>query len=115
MQCASCRSTDPPIDGRCPGCGTLAGPDPSIESEGTLAARFSERTVGTNEIVGGETMGETAATVLPLPGGGGGGTALTLSVGNDFGTRYHIIRVLGKGGMGAVYQAWDKVLEVAVA
>ena len=38
-----------------------------------------------------------------------------LTVGHDFGTRYHIIRLLGVGGMGAVYQAWDKVLEVAVA
>ena len=36
-------------------------------------------------------------------------------VGQDFGSRYHIIRLLGAGGMGAVYQAWDKVLEVAVA
>jgi eukaryotic-like serine/threonine-protein kinase len=37
-----------------------------------------------------------------------------LSVGEDFG-RYHIIRVLGIGGMGAVYQAWDAELESAVA
>src|SRR5262249_50763211 len=38
-----------------------------------------------------------------------------LTIGSDFGSRYHIIRLLGTGGMGAVYQAWDKVLEVAVA
>jgi tetratricopeptide (TPR) repeat protein len=38
-----------------------------------------------------------------------------LPVGANFGTRYHIIRLLGAGGMGAVYQAWDQVLEVAVA
>src|SRR5204862_6506498 len=29
--------------------------------------------------------------------------------------RYHIIKLLGAGGMGAVYQAWDAELNVAVA
>src|SRR6185436_12559527 len=32
-----------------------------------------------------------------------------------FGSRYHIIRPVGVGGMGAVYQAWDAELGVAVA
>ena len=41
--------------------------------------------------------------------------AVPLSIGHDFGNRYHIIHTLGAGGMGAVYQAWDKVLEGAVA
>jgi eukaryotic-like serine/threonine-protein kinase len=38
-----------------------------------------------------------------------------LSIGQVFGSRYHIIRLLGVGGMGAVYHAWDEVLQVAVA
>jgi serine/threonine protein kinase/tetratricopeptide (TPR) repeat protein len=38
-----------------------------------------------------------------------------LSMGEAFGSRYHIIRLLGMGGMGAVYQAWDQELGVAVA
>ena len=38
-----------------------------------------------------------------------------LNVGQSFGPRYHIIRILGVGGMGAVYQAWDAELGVAVA
>src|SRR5206468_3919991 len=38
-----------------------------------------------------------------------------LAVGHSFGPRYHIIKLLGAGGMGAVYQAWDSELSVAVA
>ena len=38
-----------------------------------------------------------------------------LAVGQAFGNRYHIIRLLGIGGMGAVYQAWDAELAVTVA
>ena len=48
---------------------------------------------------------------------GGPPSAVTgpLTQGQSFGTRYHIIRILGVGGMGAVYQAWDDELGVAVA
>jgi serine/threonine protein kinase len=58
--------------------------------------------------------------VPPASGSGGEGAGRTsgqgfLNPGHDFGARYHIIRLLGAGGMGAVYQAWDRTLEVAVA
>ena len=38
-----------------------------------------------------------------------------LAIGQEFGPRYRIVRMLGIGGMGAVYQAWDSELDVVVA
>jgi serine/threonine-protein kinase len=38
-----------------------------------------------------------------------------LQPGHAFGDRYKIIRLLGSGGMAAVYQAWDELLAISVA
>ena len=42
-------------------------------------------------------------------------TAGPLAIGQMFGPRYRIMKLLGIGGMGAVYQAWDHELDVVVA
>jgi len=71
----------------------------------------------TNALAGPDT-GSSARTVMPSPAPAGsarGADAGPLSMGEAFGSRYHIIKLLGMGGMGAVYQAWDQELGVAVA
>ncbi len=58
---------------------------------------------------GGDTGNVSARTGSRLVSGE------TLSPGVKLGARYTIIKLLGRGGMGAVYQAWDDDLGVAVA
>ena len=86
-------------------CGTPAPPDsPTFGDDGlTQLPGASALTAGLGDALTGAASGEP------------GRFASLLNVGQNFGTRYHIIRLLGTGGMGSVYQAWDQVLEVAVA
>jgi tetratricopeptide (TPR) repeat protein len=127
MVCPHCGSSTSPNASRCTVCGaafsqtSVATGLIAIDTTGLPpGASFGANLGG---ITGG-TTGETAiggATAGAVSDGTTGLDSLSkpaagpLKIGQSFGPRYHIIKLLGVGGMGAVYQAWDAELSVAVA
>jgi eukaryotic-like serine/threonine-protein kinase len=132
MACPRCGSGAAPLHGQCAQCGASVGSDTTPTAIG-LATPLPLPNTDT-----GITQVSNSITQPPKPDDDVtrlGGTppeppptvavpratptsvqhSLGVTVGQSFGSRYHIIRVLGIGGMGAVYQAWDQALEVAVA
>lgn len=131
MNCPQCGSSAPALAGRCPVCGRKSTPQATVatslltptppgpsDSEDTRLAAPSDSDA-THLAAPGQTVRPSAPdNPTGIPGGAGRTPPPStgpLTVGQNFGSRYHIIRLLGVGGMGSVYQAWDQELEVAVA
>ncbi len=138
MVCPRCGKLVPATAGHCPACGAgiavgvLTPPFSPNTPVSDDDANFIDQTINSGgdarTIQPDERSAPDASNSQSVPGFGSP-TSLTvantsgaprtraglLTVGQSFGTRYHIIRILGVGGMGAVYQAWDAELGITVA
>ena len=113
MKCPHCGAIVSGAEGRCAACNAALSP-----GFGDLdATRVSPATASVT--VPAFPSGDEPTVVTPPPPAGrtAGKSADSgpLAVGEAFGARYHPIRVLGVGGMGAVYHVWDTELGQAVA
>ncbi|MGB2714372.1 MAG: protein kinase [Vicinamibacterales bacterium] len=107
MLCTYCGATTSPTLDRCVVCHTPYPPGfrDSGADETSLEADQTRLT----------PSAESRQERIPVSGFGELSGVPRLEPGQTFANRYTIIRLLGAGGMAAVYQAWDETLATAVA